>query len=1060
MKKIYNFIGAIALLAAPFAANSQVNMDENFDAGTTPAGWTATGFFFGGPNDCGTEAYRGNRWSSSTTGNVTTDIQTATGGQINVSFEYKVVDYFSNDATTGDWGTLTLEHSIDGGGFVVDTVIDQSNHVVANTCAAVGTFTTNIEAPAASTVQYRLRSDWNNGDWDIYLDNFTALEVVSCPNPTGFALVSADNVSADVTWDLTVTPEWQVEYGAVGFTPGIGAGTTLPVVVTNAANITGLTSNQFYDVYVRAICAVGDTSGWTGALGINTYDQGQFMAWDTDCSTLGYVDISTTGTEVLGLTDDGDVTNIPLPFDVLFQGQLFSAFGVNNNGGIILGTGNPDVYGNAASKNDGNLTVWGDDLDTETGGVYYEAVGIAPNRTFILEFHQRPNYDFANDANSPNVTFQIQIEEATNEIYYIYENAVFGAPQEVNDYGAQADITISGPNTDIDVSNDNTEFLMNNTCAHFFYTNCPPPSDLMVTDFDNDTIVVTWNEVGFATNWNVNFGDTGFDPETEGTTSSRDQMNDTLDVLDQLTSYDIYVQSDCGGEVSGWFGPINQTTLPNCADPSLLPIGYVAEDTIEVSFVDNAGALNWNFQYGEAGFEIGSGSTMSTMTTTDTIMDPTLMGSVVYDVYVQADCLTPGDTSNWVGPMTVAMPIANDSTCDAIAIAVDGSINVFNNTGATPQVNENTIEPATNGDNTQDGWADAGTDLSTWFTFDAPASGIVEITTRDENYDGAIAVYEATDCSDFSTFTLLGANDNGYNSFFGGAELTLCGLTAGNTYYLMHDNDDFTGEGNYSISIAEVTQPEAGNGMDTVICAGTDVDLNALISGNNTDGVWSDLLYGTTLIQDDTMFVQTGLLAYQSFEFEHRITQRCAMDSVVVTVTTVGPSNAGEVTGTLDACFHTAVNLFDGLSGNVDLGGVWYNQLDVELPNNTIASNTESIPGAYNYSYIVSNGSCPADTAEITVVYQDCLGLDEDQIGNINVYPNPSNGVINIANNGNTSEFSVKIQDVRGKVVYTNTPNLATGSVESIDLTSNNKGIYFVTLTSEGSTNQYKVVLQ
>jgi hypothetical protein len=1051
MKKIYKIFGIIGLFV-PMLATAQVNESQDFEAGMGT--WTSGQFFTTTTDACAGSSVRYNQYSAGTSlAELTSASFASTGGQIDISFDYKVIDWSGGSATGADFGSLTLEHSVNGGGYVTDTIIDISNHIPSTSCVTVSTFTSSAEVLDGENVEYRLRSDYGTGDYYMYIDNITLLEVVSCPNPTGLALVSADNVSADVSWDLTVTPEWQVEYGAVGFTPGIGAGTTLPVVVTNAANIPGLTSNQFYDVYVRAICAVGDTSGWTGALAINTYNQGQFMTWDTDCGP-GYTDISGTGTAT-NVADEGSFT-VALPFPLLYQGTLMTDVSIDDNGALAFGTTNTIGFtnGGLGTADNGLYPFW-DDFDA--ADIYTETVGSAPNRQFIVQWNDRSRW-FA--VAGEEVTFQILLDEATNEIYYYYPDVVFGGSWANADNGAEATIGAAGPNQDLEISFNTADFLTNNTCAHFFYTNCPAPNNLMVTDFDNDTIVVTWNEIGNATDWNVNFGDPGFDPETEGTTSTSDDLTDTLDVLTQLTSYDIYVQSDCGGEVSGWFGPINQTTLPNCADPSLLPVGYVAEDTIEVSFVDNAGALNWNFQYGEAGFEIGSGSTMSTMTTTDSIIDPTLMGSVVYDVYVQADCLTPGDTSNWVGPMTVAMPIANDSTCDAIAIAVDGSINVFNNTGATPQVNENTIEPATNGDNTQDGWADAGTDLSTWFTFDAPASGIVEITTRDENYDGAIAVYEATDCADFSTFTLLGANDNGYNSFFGGAELTLCGLTAGNTYYLMHDNDDFTGEGNYSISIAEVTQPEAGNGMDTVICAGTDVDLNALISGNNSDGVWSDLLYGTTLIQDDTMFVQTGLLAYQSFEFEHRITQRCAMDSVVVTVTTVGPSNAGEVTGTLDACFHTAVNLFDGLSGNVDLGGVWYNQLDVELPNNTIAGNTESIPGAYNYSYIVSNGSCPADTAEITVVYQDCLGLDEDQSGNINVYPNPSNGVINIANNGNTSEFSVKIQDVRGKVVYTNTPILATGSVESIVLTSNNKGIYFVTLTSEGSTNQYKVVLQ
>jgi hypothetical protein len=1309
MKKIYNFIGAIGLFAAPFMANSQVNVNEDFNSGD-PAGWILNGLSTGydpGLSCDGSGQLADNFFGGVPVGDFTTLAYAANGGDIAVSFDYKVVDFFTDIGTVGDWGTLVLEYDVDGGGFLPLNTIDQSNHVVANTCANITANLTGIQVPAGSNVTFRMSVTRNNGDWDLYIDNFSAVEVTSCPAPSALAatsisgsgadltwtdnagaanfnieygiagftlgtgtqitstgspetisgltpttayefyvqadcgggdvsamtgpfafttpcatialpwsegfenagsipncwtmaggenwlfansgfghignvgtitgntatdgyfawvdasgtsapatltsplidissltvpqltfyelsdnegfnnsqldvevwdgsawnpmetyntntngweekvislssltftgpaqirftfsepvpgdyyddiaiddvsfsesptcpapsdltLVSADDMNANITWTTGGASQWIVEYGAVGFTPGNGTATP-SLESSNSATITGLTPNSYYEAYVRDFCTVGDSSTWVGPLTFNTYNQGQFMVWDTDCGP-GFNDISGTGTGT-GLGDD-DAVGVTMPFSFLYQGSFISDLTITNNGVIWLGdlAGDPFVFGPDISTSNDGLMPFGDDLDEESGDIYYETIGTAPNRTFIIQYEDRFGYD--GDDPQTGITFQVAIEEATNEIYFFYQDVVFGQDLSFSDYGAQASIGAAGPNSDIILSEFDETFLQNNSCVHFFYANCPSPSNLLVTDVDNDTIVVTWNEDGNATAWEVNYGEPGFDPETGGTVSTSDDLTDTLDVLTQLTSYDIYVQSDCGSETSGWFGPVNQTTLPNCADPDPLSIFFVSQDTIEYIITDNAGALNWNVQYGAAGFEIGSGTTMSTVTTTDSIIDPALLGSTVYDIYVQADCLTPGDTSNWVGPVQVAMPIVNDSTCNAISLTVDGSINVFNNTGATPQINENTIEPPTDGYNTQTGWGESGTDLSTWFTFEAPASGIVEISTKDEDYNGQIAVYEAGDCSDFSTFTLLGANDDGYTAFFGGAELTLCGLTAGNTYYILHDNNDFTAAGNYSVSIKEVAVPEAGTADAMTICAGDGVDMNAQLVGAEADGVWTFVpTQDGSFITDDTTFVLSGLLALDTYSFQYTVNKRCAMDSVILDITTVGPSSAGEVTGTLDACFHTAVNLFDGLTGSVDLGGVWYNQLDEAQPNNTIAGNTIDVPGAYNYTYIVANEACPADTAEITVVYQDCLGLDEDQIGNIDVYPNPSNGVINIANNGNASEFTVTIQDVRGKVVYTNTPNLASGSVESIDLTSNNKGIYFVTLTSEG----------
>src|SRR5690606_15904977 len=56
--------------------------------------------------------------------------------------------------------------------------------------------------------------------------------------------------------------EWQIEYGPTGFTKGTG---TLLNVFTNPYNLTSLNTYQTYDFYVRAICAVGDSSAWSSS---------------------------------------------------------------------------------------------------------------------------------------------------------------------------------------------------------------------------------------------------------------------------------------------------------------------------------------------------------------------------------------------------------------------------------------------------------------------------------------------------------------------------------------------------------------------------------------------------------------------------------------------------------------------------------------------------------------------------------------------------------------------------------------------------------------------------
>jgi len=112
---------------------------------------------------------------------------------------------------------------------------------------------------------------------------------------------------------------------------------------------------------------------------------------------------------------------------------------------------------------------------------------------------------------------------------------------------------------------------------------------------------------------------------------------------------------------------------------------------------------------------------------------------------------------------------ANDDACDAISLELNADPQVFNNLGATAQPGEAAIAPppgtggalAVN----DDGWALGGTfiDHSVWFSFTAPPGGgnfTIDLTGSfgiPGDFNTQLAVYEAADCNDFSTYTLVGA---------------------------------------------------------------------------------------------------------------------------------------------------------------------------------------------------------------------------------------------------------------------------------------------------------------
>jgi hypothetical protein len=76
---------------------------------------------------------------------------------------------------------------------------------------------------------------------------------------------------------------------------------------------------------------------------------------------------------------------------------------------------------------------------------------------------------------------------------------------------------------------------------------CLRPGALTVGEVTETTAIVSWTENGSATEWNVVYGEAGFDPETEGTTVVvTGTPETTLTGLTSDTGYEFYVRAICG----------------------------------------------------------------------------------------------------------------------------------------------------------------------------------------------------------------------------------------------------------------------------------------------------------------------------------------------------------------------------------------------------------------------------------------------------------------------------------------------------------------------------------
>jgi len=201
------------------------------------------------------------------------------------------------------------------------------------------------------------------------------------------------------------------------------------------------------------------------------------------------------------------------------------------------------------------------------------------------------------------------------------------------------------------------------------------------------------------------------------------------------------------------------------------------------------------------------------------LLAPVTPGDTFY-IQVQPGNKTasPGAELNFcITVESVSVPI-NDEPQNAIFIPEPDTCQVFDNMLAGNQgTAEQEIAPPLSTESSSGTWKENGIQQSVWFKFTVPASGVVEINTFDvfsifnfkvnATFNTQLAIYEVGDPRDFSTFRLVGANDDVFSRLAG---LKLSCQTPGDTLYIMVDGspssieEGISGTGRFILDIREV----------------------------------------------------------------------------------------------------------------------------------------------------------------------------------------------------------------------------------------------------------------
>ena len=114
---------------------------------------------------------------------------------------------------------------------------------------------------------------------------------------------------------------------------------------------------------------------------------------------------------------------------------------------------------------------------------------------------------------------------------------------------------------------------------------CTKPTGLTVTNVTSNSVTLSWTENGTATAWNIEYGPTGYQQGSSAATMVQaDTIPFTINNL-SVTSYDFYVQANCGEEQSLWSGPVSAYTGSYNMDTS----GSDTLTTCDLIVYDNGG---------------------------------------------------------------------------------------------------------------------------------------------------------------------------------------------------------------------------------------------------------------------------------------------------------------------------------------------------------------------------------------------------------------------------------------------------------------------------------------
>lgn len=557
---------------------------------------------------------------------------TTTANQTGVDDKFAVVISTDNGETWNLSDTLRMWHN-GATKYKYNNIAPDGENIAINLSSYTGLV--KIAFYGESTI--------SNADNNVYIDNFVINEIPVCPRPVELAANDITTTTAQLTWtEFGSTTHWDIEFGPVGFeatgTPTVDNTDAIPYLKSD------LLPERTYEFYVRADCGENDidTSPWTGPFEFTTSischaptaltaseittntgtmswtsgDASEFNlvygidGFDKEQSTIIILtdtfktfDNLLDGTDyqfyVQGRCSEVDTSQWVGPYDFTTECGIASpgylekfnkispncwtqSKGILSDAPTLTGTTSnwtEDGFGNIGTKGSAKLNIYG---TSRKDWLISKSIDLGTSNNLQLDFDLAvTDYGSTTPVNTGGIDDKFAVIISTDDgatwsltnalriwdnttseyVYDAISNIGENVSISLSEYTGIVKIALYGESTVAQTGIDNDLFVDNFRVRET--PSCIDPVNMTVSTDLGSSIVLSWLEQGTSESWNVQYGETGFELGSGDIIT----VTDTFALISDLignTTYDFYVQSNCGDNLSPWS---TVTTTTTTCDP-------------------------------------------------------------------------------------------------------------------------------------------------------------------------------------------------------------------------------------------------------------------------------------------------------------------------------------------------------------------------------------------------------------------------------------------------------------------------------------------------------------